>query len=173
MPARRDLLILAGAGAAAAAAGLLLGPLVLQSTSGAAELLAARYPDASGRTRQIIEWKGTILVVNFWATWCAPCREEIPLLARFRAENAAKGVEVVGIGMDSAAKLLSYAKETAIPYPILLADGSAIGIMRALGNSSGALPYTVVLDRSGVIAYRKLGAVRSGELEKVVAGIVQ
>ncbi|MCD6042798.1 MAG: thioredoxin, partial [Burkholderiales bacterium] len=77
---RRELLVLGGTGLAAAAAGALVGVLTLQSRSGAAELLAARFEDLEGRGRRLIDWRGRALLCNFWATWCAPCREEVPLL---------------------------------------------------------------------------------------------
>ena len=99
---RRDALLLAGVGLAAAAAGVLVGPLVLQSRTGAAELQAASYPDISGAMRPIDGWKGLVLVCNFWATWCEPCREEVPLLQEIRQKYTGKGLEVVGIGIDNA-----------------------------------------------------------------------
>jgi thiol-disulfide isomerase/thioredoxin len=173
MPARRDLLIVGAVGLAAAAAGALVGPLALQSNSGAADLLSARYPDVSGNVRQMLEWKGKTLVANFWATWCAPCREEIPLLAANRSKYASKGVEVVGIGIDSAEKIAQFAKEVPMAYPVLVAGAPAIDVMRKLGNQSGGLPYTVILDPSGAVAYRRLGALKPGELEKVLDGMLR
>jgi thiol-disulfide isomerase/thioredoxin len=164
MPARRELLILGGTGLAAALAGAIFGPLALQSESGAAELLAARYPDTSGTPRQILEWRGKVLVCNFWATWCLPCREEIPLLMQVRARYAANGAEVVGIGIDLATKIQQFAREFAISYPLLVADASGLDLMRKLGNRAGGLPYTVIIDRNGAIAYRRLGLLRAAEL---------
>src|SRR4051812_43899527 len=100
MPGRREALILAGVGTAALGLGALLGPTFLQSRSGAAALLATPYPDLEGKTRTLAEWAGKVLLCNFWATWCEPCREEIPMLVNLRTKYVAKGVEFVGISVD-------------------------------------------------------------------------
>jgi thiol-disulfide isomerase/thioredoxin len=163
--ARRELLTLAAVGVAAAAAGILLGPLLLQKQSGAADLLAASFTDLSGKPKALKDWSGRVLVCNFWATWCEPCREEIPMLVGLRGKHFAKGMEIVGIAIDSAPRIAEFTKSTPIPYPILLGAFDTAQLMRKLGNTAGGLPYTVVLDRSGAIAYRKLGAVKESELE--------
>jgi thiol-disulfide isomerase/thioredoxin len=170
---RRDALILAAVGAAAAGAGLVAGALALQSGSGAATLLSSAFPDLSGRPRRLLEWQGRILLCNFWATWCAPCREEMPMLARIREKYASKSVEFVGIGVDSADKMREFVKEHPVSYPILVASAAAIDLMRSLGNVGGALPFTVVLDRAGTVGYRKLGTLSQAELEGVLAGFLR
>ena len=170
---RREALILGTVGAAAVGAGLLAGTLLLQSRSGAATLLAAPFPDLAGRTRRLMDWRGQVLVCNFWATWCAPCREEMPMLARLRENFASKGVEVVGIGIDSGPKIAEFIKEHPVGYPILVADAGAIDLMRGLGNPAGALPYTVVLDRAGAIGYSRLGVLTREDVEKVLVGFLR
>ena len=172
-PGRREALTLAAVGAAAAGAGLVASTLWLQSGSGAAALLSSVFPDLSGRPRRLLEWRGRILLCNFWATWCAPCREEMPMLAQIREKYAANGVEFVGIGIDSADKIREFVKEYPVGYPILAADATAIDLMRALGNSAGALPFTVILDRAGAVGYRKLGMIVRGDLEGVLAGFLR
>src|SRR5438046_3271061 len=102
--ARREALILGAIGAGAAVAGGLLGALVLQAQSGAADLLAAPFRDLSGARRTLREWRGRVLLCNFWATWCAPCREEIPMLVAVRGGFGAQGAETVGGCMARAAK---------------------------------------------------------------------
>src|SRR3954468_2321041 len=139
---RREALILAGAGAAALAAGALVGALAIQSASGAGKLLSASFPDLSGRFRQLSEWQGGVTLFNFWATWCAPCREEMPLLD---AAAARFGIHAVGIGIDQASKIREFASNIGVRYEMLVADAGAIDLMKALGNASGALPFTVVL----------------------------
>lgn len=171
-PGRREALVLGAVGLAAAAAGMVVGPLVLQSRSGAASLLAADFTDLSGKPRRVIEWKGRILVCNFWATWCAPCREEIPLLAATRQKFAPNGVEILGIAIDTEAKVREFTKSVPIPYPVLLAGGDALDLMRELGNASGGLPYTVILDREGAVAHRQLGLLREPELESALQRLV-
>ncbi|MGA8051567.1 MAG: TlpA disulfide reductase family protein [Burkholderiales bacterium] len=169
---RRDALILGGIGLGAAAAGIMVAPLLLRSGAGAEALAAARFSDLQGKSHAIAEWQGKVLVCNFWATWCPPCREEIPLLSSERTRLSAKGVEVVGIAVDSAANVAEFAKNSSVSYPILIGDASVIDLMRKLGNESGALPYTVFLDRTGAIAARKLGALQRAELEKLLASLL-
>ena len=172
-PSRREALILAAAGVGAAAAGLVAGALLLQGRSGASALLSTAYPDLSGRPRRLLDWQGRLVVCNFWATWCAPCREEMPMLSRLREKYQAKGVEFVGIGIDSAAKILEFSRTHPVAYPLLVADAGAIDLMRSLGNAGGALPFTVMLDRAGAVAYRRLGALTQQELEKALAGFLR
>lgn len=168
-PRRREALILGAAGAAATAAGFLVGPLLLQLGGKSRSAVAsASFPDLSGRMRHLSEWNDRILVCNFWATWCGPCREEIPLLGEIREKMRGLGVEVVGIAIDNAAKVGQYAANFSIRYPVLLAEADGLDLMRRLGNSGGGLPYTVIVDRSGAIAATKLGAYKPGELDEVL-----
>jgi thiol-disulfide isomerase/thioredoxin len=172
-PARREILIVGAVALAAAGAGGLAGALLLQSRTGAAALLSTTYPDLSGRPRRLLEWQGRALLVNFWATWCAPCREEMPMLAEMRQTYSRKGVEFVGIGIDPASKIAEFSKSHPVTYPLLVADSRAIDLMRSLGNSAGGLPFTVVLDRRGAVGYRRLGPLSRLEVEKVLNHMLQ
>ena len=164
MAGRRDALILGGVGIAAAAAGAVVGVVGLQSGSGAADLLSARFLDLQGRPRRLIEWQGRALLCNFWATWCVPCRDEIPLLVAAQHKAAAARTDIVGIGIDSADKIGEFAKIYQMNYPLLVADATAITLLRGLGNRSGALPYTVLLDAKGAVVRSHLGALTPGDL---------
>lgn len=168
-PARRKALLLAGIGAAAAIAGGVAGALLVQSGTGAARLLATAFADLHGNPRRLVEWQGRVLVCNFWATWCAPCREEIPLLIAAKQQYSVAGLEVVGIGVDHVDKIREFAAKFSIPYPVLIAGPEALGIMRDLGNKASGLPYTVVLDRAGRILERRLGAYEKAELDRALA----
>ena len=174
-PRRRELLILGSAGLAAAAAGFLIGPALLrlggESEDGA--LAAATFGDLDGRQRRLAEWRGKVLVCNFWATWCAPCREEIPLLIAARQKYGPGGVEIVGIGIDNAVKVREFSATFNISYPILLAEADGIDLMRRLGNPGGGLPYTVIADREGRVIHRKLGALKAGELDGLVGPLAK
>jgi len=178
-PGRRESLILGAAGLAAATAGFLAGPLALRSTgsdtSGEAggkadiALRAAVFPDLEGHARMLSEWRGRVLVCNFWATWCVPCREEIPMLIAARVKYAVSGLEIVGIAVDNPGNVRQFAASFKISYPVLLAEADGLDLMRKLGNSAGGLPYTVVADRQGGIVHRKLGALKQADLDAVLA----
>lgn len=170
---RRKALAYTGVALAAGAAGAVLGPFYLQKSTGAAGLLATIFPDLDGRARRLLDWSGKVAVVNFWATWCEPCREEIPLLIEASRTYAASGVEIVGIALDTVENVRKYAANYGIPYAVLIGDARALDVIRDLGNTAGALPYTVVLDRSGAVASRRLGAYKPGELDEVLASILR
>lgn len=172
---RREALLLGLAGIAAAAAGFLVGPALLQSGRGREEglLLSASFPDLDNRTRQLSEWRGKVLVCNFWATWCAPCREEIPILVAARRKYGPRGAEIVGIAIDSAVKVRQFSASFDISYPVLLAGTDGLELMRQLGNSSGGLPYTVIGDRQGALVHRKLGALTAGELDGLLESFIR
>lgn len=170
---RREILALAGIGVAAAVAGAVLGPVGLQSSSGASELLSTVFPDLSGQPRRLREWAGNVVVCNFWATWCAPCREEIPLFITLHDRYRNGGLDIVGIGIDNLANIVEFASNLKITYPLLVGDARALDLMRSLGNEAGALPYTVLLDRRGALVHRKLGAFRAGEVDLILEPLLR
>jgi len=181
-PGRREALILGAAGIAAAAAGFLVGPVLLQSTErGRAPgpqsedriLRSATLVDLAGKPRRLAEWQGRILVCNFWATWCAPCREEIPMLMAERDKYREFGLEIVGIAIDNAVKVGEFTASLKITYPILLAEADGLDLMRKLGNSSGGLPYTVIADRQGALVHRKLGAMKQADLDGILGPLTR
>jgi thiol-disulfide isomerase/thioredoxin len=169
---RREALTLAAVAAGAAAVGGLVGALGRQA-GGAAELLSTPFRDLRGETHRLREWQGSVLVCNFWATWCAPCREEIPLLRAAKQQFGGKGLEVVGIGIDSVDKIREYAANVGVNYPIFIGEAATLQLMRRVGNAAGGLPYNVVLDRQGAIAHRKLGAFSAAELRQVIDGLLR
>ena len=165
---RREALVLAAAGVAAGVAGALAGAFALQSGSGAASLLTQTFRDLAGAPRRLAEWRGRVIVCNFWATWCVPCREEIPILLVAQQKYRPKSVQFVGISIDNLPKIVEYAKELKIDYPLLVADADTVDTMKKLGNRQGGLPFTVVLDPRGSIAHTRLGAFRQGELDRIL-----
>ncbi|HEY1289030.1 MAG TPA: TlpA disulfide reductase family protein [Burkholderiales bacterium] len=171
-PARRKV-VLGAVAVATVAAGATAGVFVLRRRSGATELLAASFPDLSGRRRKLSEWRGRPLLCNFWASWCAPCREEIPLLDSAARENASIGFQVVGIAIDNAANVHKYLKTVQVGYTVLVAEGSAIRLMEALGNREGMLPFSVTLDGAGHLRRRKLGAYSADELRADLAALLR
>ena len=138
-------------------------------TLSATALWPLAYPDTQGRPQALSQWRGRVLVLNFWASWCAPCREEIPDFVALRAQYAAKGVEFVGIAVDNSANVAQFMQRQTINYPILIGEGAATNLARQLGNPSGALPYTLVLDRDGNIVFKHLGRLPRARLEAILA----
>jgi len=132
---------------------------------------AFQLNDLEGKPVSLAEAKGKVVLLNFWATWCGPCLEEIPLLMTLRRAQAARGIEIVGIAVDQAAKVGEFAAKLKIDYPILLADTGGLDLIRTLGNKSAGLPFTVFLDRAGSVARTKLGMLRQPELDSVLAAL--
>jgi thiol-disulfide isomerase/thioredoxin len=127
-------------------------------------LFEQTFSDADGRAQSMKQWQGRLLVLNFWATWCAPCVEEIPELQRVEQDYAPHGVAVVGLGIDNASAIRRFRDEQRIALPLLVAGAGGGELARQFGNPSGALPYTVLIDRDGRIVQARLGRIREQEL---------
>ncbi|MCU0949931.1 MAG: TlpA family protein disulfide reductase [Burkholderiaceae bacterium] len=127
-------------------------------------LFAASFPDADGTVQALSQWRGKLLVVNFWATWCPPCVEEMPDLQAARDDYRARGVEIIGIGIDNADKIRAFRDRMKLTLPLLVAGAGGSELGRTLGNQAGALPYTALIDRDGQVVQRKLGQIKPAEL---------
>ena len=139
-----------------------------------APLFATTLFDLDNKPVAFAAYKGRPLIVNFWARWCAPCRVEIPELVDIQARYKARGIEVVGLNIESAvAPVRDFAKAYDINYPVLLTKDKGIALLQALGNSKAGLPYTVVINRQGVIVASKLGAMTRVELEAASAAALK
>ncbi len=134
---------------------------------GAVPLLYSQtLPDARDVATPIASLKGRPLVVNFWATWCPPCVEEMPELSALQAELSGAGVQVIGIGVDSASNIRQFASTRDFAYPLLVAGAAGIELSRRLGNGAGGLPFTVVIDANGQVVARMLGRFDLNRLRK-------
>ena len=136
-------------------------------------LYATSFPDLAGKSRALGEWQGKIIVLNLWATWCGPCREEIPIMVKLQQKYRDQGLTFIGLAMDEQGPVEKYAKEMGINYPILLGDVTVSEFGRRLGNSAGGLPYTAIIDRSGRIITTRLGGVDEKFLEQVLQPLLQ
>ena len=108
-------------------------------------------PDTKGVTRSVAEWDGKLLIINFWATWCPPCLEEIPAFVRLQAEYGAQGVQFLGVALDNEENVRRFVIEHGVNYPSLHGQRDAIELSKRYGNSVGALPYTVAVSRRGAV----------------------
>lgn len=127
-------------------------------------LTALTLPDTSGVNQPLSQWRGKILVVNFWATWCPPCREEMPAFSRLAEKHAANGVQFVGISIDTLNNVLDFQKRTPVSYPLLIGTMDTVQNTILLGNNAQALPFTAIFDRAGVLHSVKLGRLQEAEL---------
>jgi peroxiredoxin len=138
--------------------------------------LAARpafaLPDTEGRMRRVEEWDGKILVINFWATWCPPCLEEIPVFNELQARFADRGVQFLGIAVDDLENVRQFVAEHGLAYPTLHGQLDAIEIGRLYGNSIGALPYTALVDRAGTIANTHAGPLDREKAEALIEALL-
>jgi thiol-disulfide isomerase/thioredoxin len=125
-------------------------------------------PDLTGNTQSFQQWQGKLVLVNFWATWCPPCREEIPLFLSLRKKYSAAGFEIVGISIDEVSKVMQYRDAMHIDYPLLNGQQQGMSLMASLGNRTGGLPYSVIFDRNGNVIDLKSGAYKQQELVKLI-----
>jgi thiol-disulfide isomerase/thioredoxin len=138
------------------------------SSEAVARLFSTRLKDSAGKPQDLGQWRDQTLVVNFWATWCEPCRDEMPALSRLNERFSPKGVKFVGIAVDNSANVADFSKKLAVGYPLLVAGAEGIELSQTLGNTRSALPYTVVLGARGEALMTRLGRVSEVELARVL-----
>ena len=131
-------------------------------------IFALTLPDLGGRPQPVAQWRGKVLVVNFWASWCKPCVDEMPALSRMNSHYASRGVQFVGIGVDAAEKLAAFVRTTPVSYPVLVASPAAA----MPGLQVKGLPYTVVIGRDGRIEMTRLGRIDEESLEPVLRRLI-
>jgi thiol-disulfide isomerase/thioredoxin len=166
--ARRRGLIYGGVGTVAALAGA--GAALWKwspdevSREEVAAIWAMNFDTPGGTTLAMQSFRGKPLVINFWATWCPPCVEEMPLLDSFFRENSSKSWQVVGLAIDQPSKVRTFLERTPVSFPIGLAGLGGTELAKALGNLSGGLPFTVVLNAAGDVLQRRIGRVVPADL---------
>ncbi len=130
-------------------------------------------PDRAGDTRSIGDFSDRVILLNFWATWCPPCLEEIPALDRLHRDLGDQGLSVVGVALEGAEPVRAFAAEHEVGYPLLVGGREAFDIAAEYGNARGTLPYSVVIDRSGTIRATHQGALTRDEAHALVAPWLQ
>jgi thiol-disulfide isomerase/thioredoxin len=146
--------------------------LEVDSRAAAEVVFAARLSDLNGGNQTLEQWRGRVLVVNFWATWCAPCREEIPEFVRMQERYRDQGLQFVGIAIDQRENVAAFAREFSINYPLLLGGVDAMELARQAGNRGGVLPFTLIIDRAGSIAGREPGGLKEARLESLIRPLI-
>jgi thiol-disulfide isomerase/thioredoxin len=134
-------------------------------------LYAATFADTDGRPKALGQYQGTLLVLNFWATWCAPCREEMPAFKRLQARWAGRGVQFVGLANEEPRRVEKFGQELGINYPLLVGGDEVGDLSKRLGNRLGVLPHTVIVDRNGGVIESRVGPYSEAALEKQLAEI--
>lgn len=122
-------------------------------------------PDLDGVQRNMDEWNGKVVVVNFWAEWCPPCKREMPMFMELQEQYASQGLQFVGIAIDEAFRVENFVDTLGVEYPILLGGEAALDVSKSYGNSIGTLPHTALVGRDGTILAIYRGEVARNALE--------
>ena len=163
---------------AIAAAGYLLQMYLQPAAPPAAGTLAESrldftLADLQGNPRQLSEWRGQALLVNFWATWCAPCRREIPLLKQTQARQSENHLQIIGVAVDFREQVEVYAKEAEFNYPILIGQEDAMAAAEASGIEFVGMPFTLVVAADGSMIKAHIGEIREEHIEQIVSVVAR
>lgn len=172
---KRRVLLFVAVAVLAGAAGILFNVWRMGggSDAGVADaVMATRLADLDGQSQPLSRWRGKVLVVNLWATWCAPCREEIPAFVRLQDKYRAQGLQFVGIAIDRRDPVRAFAREFGMNYPVLLGGIETVEMSRRAGNRVGALPFTIIIDRNGKIAGTELGGIDDAKLQGIIESLL-
>jgi thiol-disulfide isomerase/thioredoxin len=147
------------------------------STKDASNLPKQRRPDfrltdLQGQTHANSEWDGKVVVVNFWATWCPPCIQEIPMFVNLQKQYGERGLQFIGIAIDSVAPVQRFIKELGINYPVFVDDRKGIEIATEFGNRQGVLPFTVVINRQGEMVLHRMGEMEEPQMRSLVLSLL-
>jgi thiol-disulfide isomerase/thioredoxin len=173
MAVSRRALVAAGL-AASAGAGVLLALRQRHNPAGADPAGLGDLPeivlnDLAGTPRSLHEWRGRTLLINFWATWCAPCRREMPLLQALQDGRSPERLQVIGIAIDRQDPVERFITETGVSYPILIGQQDAMAAAELFGSAFGALPFSVLVTPAGAILALHTGELKLAELEAMIA----
>lgn len=125
----------------------------------------------AGKTKSLADYRNSVLVVNFWATWCAPCVQEMPELSALQTELTAKKIQLIGIGIDSPGNMAEFAQKYKITYPLFVGGMAGTQLATALGNNTGGLPFTALLNKSGDIVKTYRGRLDMKQLHQDILSV--
>jgi thiol-disulfide isomerase/thioredoxin len=143
-------------------------PIVANSFPEEATQVTFELDGLDGNKRQFSEWNGKHRIVNFWATWCAPCRREIPLLKAFQDQHGADDFQVIGIAVEFPEPVVAYAEETQFNYPILVGEQDAMAVAESSGISFIGLPFTMIVAKNGTLVGAHMGEIHQQHLDDIV-----
>ena len=129
-------------------------------------------PDLQGDMHHINEWNGKVVILNFWATWCVPCLKEIPELIALQSRHANNGLQIIGIALQKPEEIIGYVEDLQMNYQILADELPVIKVAEDYGNIIGALPYTAIIDRQGMVVFVKPVTVTGAEVEAVISHLL-
>jgi thiol-disulfide isomerase/thioredoxin len=129
------------------------------------------YARPDGQVLSLSSFKGKPLVINFWATWCPPCVKELPLLDQFAKQMAPQGWRVLGLASDQLAAVQQFLQQAPVGFDVAMSDADGINLAKQLGNTSGGLPFSVVIDAQGRVRTRKMGAIREADFSQWVSAV--
>ncbi len=136
------------------------------------QMVEFTLPDVNDKPHNINQWRGKLIILNFWATWCPPCRKEIPVFIAMQEKYGDKGLQIIGVAIDKKQDVINFQDFNFINYPVLVGQEEVMTIMRQYGNRLGALPYSVVIGPQGRILGRKVGDYKRSELEALLEGLL-
>lgn len=169
---RRQWISIAGISLLALLAGVVTSQWIyktgLASDPAIKAFFANPWQTADGKPVDTTQWQGKVLVVNFWASWCPPCVEEMPTLDKLQDEFKSQNVLFVGIGIDSPSNIRQFLEMTPVSYPIVIGGLEGSNLSKQMGNSQGALPYTIIINSQGKSTSSKLGKISEEELRKSI-----
>ena len=138
-------------------------------TNNAWEMNEIKLPNTKGEVHSLSEWKGKVIMLNFWASWCAPCQFEIPRFVKYQETYADKGLQIVGLGLDDAGKLGNVERSLEMNYPTLVVpEENQARLMTKWGNAQSIVPYTVIIAKDGTMEYIHRGALDDGAFQRHV-----
>ena len=169
---RRQWIMISGISVLALLAGVFSSQWISQTGLASDPSIKAFFANSwqtpDGKSANSENWRQKVLIVNFWASWCPPCVEEMPTLDKIAQEYATKNVLIVGIGIDSPSNIREFLLKTPVSYPIVIGGLEGSNLAKQMGNAQGALPYTVIINSKGKAIFTKLGKISEEEIRKAI-----